>query len=173
MAVDSETHTLLVDECNRLQRANDALSAENTKLTEEIREFGDYSERYKEMAARLDDALAENRKMVDAIGRLADLASRKTEYQVCDELGFPWGQLVLDVVDSASTRRDIGQEVLDSLNELKASTQQMGEGAKDVGDSTGREPEKKEGCQGCIGFTEEHTCQEWDEFQKMKKERGL
>lgn len=27
---------------------------------------------------------------------------------------------------------------------------------------------KQEECQGCIGITDDHTCEGWDEFQKMK-----
>ena len=30
---------------------------------------------------------------------------------------------------------------------------------------------KKEECQGCIGFTDEHTCEGWADFQAMKVER--
>ena len=33
-------------------------------------------------------------------------------------------------------------------------------------------PGKKQECEGCIGLTDEHTCEGWDEFQRMKAGKG-
>ena len=55
--------------------------------------------------ALCDEAAREIERLNGAIAKLSELASVKTEAQIMDELGFPWGPLVLGVIDAASGRQ--------------------------------------------------------------------